>query len=69
MIVAYAILAVLLLPALLVLAIGLGPVLVVILCAVGFGLIVFVLGNLVIGLVVSLRELGKAGVRHLHHTA
>ena len=69
MIVVYAILAVLLLPVLLVLAIGLGPVLVGILCAVGFGLIVFVLGNLVIGFVVSLRGLERAGVRHFHHTS
>ena len=59
----YAILAVLLLPVLLVLAIGLGPVLLGILCAIGFGLIVFVVVNLVIGLGLSLRSME----RHVRH--
>jgi hypothetical protein len=40
-------------PVLLVLAIALGPVIVGILCAVGFGLIVFAIGNAVVGLVVA----------------
>lgn len=40
-------------PVLLVVAMALGPVIVGILCAVGFGLIVFAVGNAVIGLVVG----------------
>jgi hypothetical protein len=61
-----AILAVVLMaPLLLVFAIALGPVVVGILCAVGFGLIVFVVVNLVIGLVVGVE---RAVTRHTHHT-
>ncbi len=61
-----AILAVVLMaPLLLVFAIALGPVVVGILCAVGFGLIVFVVVNLVIGLIVGVE---RAATRHTRHT-
>ena len=40
-------------PVLLVLAIASGPVIVGVLCAVGFGLIVFAIGNAVIGLIAA----------------
>jgi hypothetical protein len=58
-------------PLLLVVAVGLGPVILGILCAVGFGLIVFVVGNLAIGLVIGLgllvRSVERAGSRYVHH--
>jgi hypothetical protein len=63
--------AVLAVPPLLVLAIGLGPVILGILCAVGFGLIVFVVVNLAIGLVIGLgllvRSVERAGSGYAHH--
>jgi hypothetical protein len=63
--VVFAILAVVLMaPVVLVLAIALGPVAVGILCAVGFGVIVFVLANLAIGLGVWVERVGS---RHMHH--
>jgi polyferredoxin len=46
------------LPVLFVVAIALGPVIVGILCAVGFGLVVFAIGNAVVGLVVAGRAFG-----------
>ena len=46
------------LPVLFVVAIGLGPVIVGILCAVGFGLIVFAIGNAIVGLVMAVRAVG-----------
>jgi O-antigen/teichoic acid export membrane protein len=51
------------LPALLV-AIALGPVIVGVLCAVGFGLIVFALGSLVIGLVTGVEHAGSRFARN-----
>ncbi len=58
-------------PILLFVAIGLGPVILGILCAVGFGLIVFVVGNLAIGLVIGLgvlvRSVERAGSGYVHH--
>jgi hypothetical protein len=58
-------------PLLLVVAIGLGPVILGILCAVGFGLIVFVVVNLAIGLVIGLglvvRAVERAGSGYAHH--
>ena len=54
---------VLALPVLLLVAIALGPVILGILCAVGFGLVVFVIGNAVIGLGVAARWAGRAGSR------
>jgi hypothetical protein len=51
------------LPVMVVLAVALGPVIVGILCAVGFGLIVFAIGNAVIGLVVAGRGAERAGAR------
>ena len=67
MIVVFGILAlVLVAPLALLVAIALGPVVVGILCAVGFGLIVFALANLVLGLGYSVRSLGRAGKRHAH---
>jgi hypothetical protein len=50
-------------PVCLLVAIALGPVIVGILCAVGFGLIVFAVGNAVIGLVVAGRGAERAGSR------
>ena len=58
MIVVFAIFAVLLAVPLLMVAVALGPVVLGILCAVGFGLLVFVLGNLAIGV-------GAVGMRAL----
>jgi hypothetical protein len=58
-------------PLLLVVAIGLGPVILGILCAVGFGLIVFVVVDLAIGLVIGLgllvRSIERAGSGYAHH--
>jgi hypothetical protein len=54
-------------PVLLVVAIALGPVIVGILCAVGFGLIVFAIGNAVIGLVMAARGAERAGARWVRH--
>jgi hypothetical protein len=58
-------------PLLLVVAIGLGPVILGILCAVGFGLIVFVVVDLAIGLVIGLgllvRSVERAGSGYVHH--
>jgi O-antigen/teichoic acid export membrane protein len=51
------------LPALLLVAIALGPVVLGVLCAVGFGLIVFVIGSLVIGLFTGVERAGS----HLAH--
>ena len=65
-----AILAVVLaIPVLLVVAIALGPVILGVICALGFGLVVFVAGNLVIGLGKAGRSLEQAGARRLHHGA
>jgi hypothetical protein len=47
----------------LLLIIALGPVILGILCAVGFGLIVFVIGNAVIGLGAAGRSAERAGSR------
>lgn len=52
----WSVVLVLIVPVFLVVAIALGPVIVAILCAVGFGLIVFAIGNAVVGLAVA----GKA---------
>jgi hypothetical protein len=58
------------LPVLLVVAIALGPVVLGILCAVGFGLIVFAVVNIVIGiLAVGNRAVEQAGSWHSHHAA
>jgi hypothetical protein len=58
-------------PLLLVVAVGLGPVILGILCAAGFGVIVFVVGNLAIGLVIGLgllvRSVERAGSGYVHH--
>jgi hypothetical protein len=54
-------------PLLLVVAIGLGPVILGILCAVGFGLIVFVVVNLAIGLGLLVRSVERAGSGYAHH--
>lgn len=54
-------------PLALLVAVALGPVVVGVLCAVGFGLIVFALVNLTLGLGYSVRALGRAGKRHAHH--
>jgi O-antigen/teichoic acid export membrane protein len=51
------------LPALL-LAIALGPVIVGVLCAVGFGLIVFAIGSLIVGLVTGIEHAGSRLARH-----
>jgi hypothetical protein len=51
------------LPVLFLVAIGLGPVIVGILCAVGFGLIVFAIGNAVVGLVMAGRAVGARAHR------
>jgi hypothetical protein len=64
-VIVYLILAIVMAIPLLVVAVALGPVLLGILCAVGFGLIVFVLANLVIGLFVGAE---KAGSRLTHHS-
>ncbi len=65
-----AILAVVLaIPVLLVVAIALGPVILGIICALGFGLIVFAVGYLVIGLGKLGRSLERAGSRHIGHSA
>ena len=65
-----AILAVVLaIPVVLVVAIALGPVILGIICALGFGLLVFVVGNIVIGLFKAGRSLEQAGARHLRHPA
>jgi hypothetical protein len=55
-------------PVLLVVAIALGPVIVGILCAVAFGLIVFAIGNAVIGLLMAGRGIERAGSRFVHRT-
>jgi hypothetical protein len=47
-------------PLLLVVAIGLGPVILGILCAVGFGLMVFVVVDLAIGIVIGLALLVRS---------
>jgi hypothetical protein len=63
--VVFAILAVALMaPVVLVVAIALGPVAVGILCAIGFGLIVFVVVNLVIGLGVLVERAASHHMRH-----
>ena len=56
-------------PLLLVVAIALGPVILGILCAVGFGLVVFAIGNLVIGLVALGYSVEQAASRRVraHH--
>jgi hypothetical protein len=54
-------------PVALVAAVALGPVILVLLCAVGFGLIVFVVGNLAIGLGKFGRSVERAGLRHTRH--
>ena len=58
-----AVFAIALLPCALILAIALGPVLLGILCAVGFGLFVFTLANLLIGLGLSAWTAERAGLR------
>ncbi len=50
-------------PAALLVAIALGPVILGVLCAVGFGLIVFVIGNIVIGVGAAGHSLQRAGSR------
>ncbi|MBV9942502.1 MAG: hypothetical protein JO262_10270 [Solirubrobacterales bacterium] len=50
-------------PVFLVVAIALGPVILGILCAVGFGLIVFTIGNALIGLLLAGRGAERAGSR------
>jgi hypothetical protein len=55
------------LPVLLVVAIALGPVILGILCALGFGLIVFTVGNALLGVGLLGRFAGRAGSRHMHH--
>lgn len=47
-------------PVFLVVAVALGPVILGVLCAVGFGLIVFAIGNAVIGLVMAGRGAERA---------
>jgi len=65
-----AILAVVLaIPVLLVVAIALGPVILGVICALGFGLLVFVVGNILIGLFKAGRSIEHAGARHIRHTA
>ena len=56
--------AALMAPLLLVVAIALGPVILGIICALGFGLIVFVVGNVAIGLGLVGRSLERAGLRY-----
>jgi hypothetical protein len=56
-------------PVALVIAIALGPVLLGLVCAVGFGLLVFVVGSLAIGLGKAGRSIERAGARHAHHSA
>jgi hypothetical protein len=62
-VIVYLILAIALVLPLLLVAVALGPVILGILCAVGFGLIVFALVNLVIGVVVGAE---RAGSRFAH---
>ncbi|HEY2650464.1 MAG TPA: hypothetical protein VGI50_00995 [Solirubrobacteraceae bacterium] len=54
-------------PAALLVTIALGPVILGILCAVGFGLIVFVIGNAVIGVAAAGRSAERAASRFLWH--
>ena len=63
--------AVLMVPVLLLLAVAAGPVVLAILCAVGFGLIVFVVANILLGVGLMVEHAGwrltrgtKSG--HLH---
>jgi hypothetical protein len=56
-------------PVLLMVAVALGPVTVGVLCAVGFGLIVFAIGNAIIGLVLAGRGAERAGSRWVRHTS
>jgi polyferredoxin len=61
---------VLALPVLLVVAIALGPVVLGILCAVGFGLIVFAVVNILIGIgALGSRAVEQAGSWHSRHAA
>jgi len=65
-----AILAVVLaIPVALVVAIALGPVILGVICALGFGLVVFAVGWLLIGLGKAGLSLERAGARHIHHGA
>jgi len=54
-------------PVLLLVAVALGPVIVGIICALGFGLVVFVLWSLVIGLGLLGRSVETAGLQHMRH--
>lgn len=69
MILVFAIVAVVMaLPLLLILAVVLGPVILGIMCAAGCALIVFSLGNLVLGLGWLGRSIERAGLRHAHRS-
>jgi hypothetical protein len=54
-------------PVLLLVAVALGPVILGLICALGFGLIVFVLWSLAVGLGLFGRSLERAGMRHMRH--